>query len=116
MVAKSGTAIHKLAVDSKTRETTNKKWIVVTTINSPTKDIMRLARTPGWSLVVVGDVKTPSNWSLEGVHFLSIHDKRDNRSKNLPYKSYTRKNVGYLYAIQHGAEWIYDTDDDNKPY
>ncbi|PIO68768.1 hypothetical protein TELCIR_09431 [Teladorsagia circumcincta] len=36
--------------------------------------------------------------------------------RNLPYKSYTRKNIGYLYAIEHGAEWIYDTDDDNKPY
>ncbi|PAV80864.1 hypothetical protein WR25_07398 [Diploscapter pachys] len=23
--------------------------------------------------------------------------------------------VGYLYAISHGAEWIYDTDDDNRP-
>uniref|UniRef100_A0A914X6I5 Uncharacterized protein n=1 Tax=Plectus sambesii TaxID=2011161 RepID=A0A914X6I5_9BILA len=22
---------------------------------------------------------------------------------------------GYLYAIQNGAEWIYDTDDDNQP-
>ena len=23
--------------------------------------------------------------------------------------------IGYLYAISHGAEWIYDTDDDNRP-
>ena len=34
----------------------------------------------------------------------------------LPFNSYTRKNIGYLYAILHGAEYIYDTDDDNKPY
>ena len=34
----------------------------------------------------------------------------------LPYKSYTRKNIGYLYAIEHGAKVIYDTDDDNAPY
>jgi len=33
----------------------------------------------------------------------------------LPYKSYARKNIGYLYAIQHGAKQIYDTDDDNHP-
>ena len=33
----------------------------------------------------------------------------------LPYKSYARKNIGYLYAIQHGAKIIYDTDDDNSP-
>ena len=35
--------------------------------------------------------------------------------RKLPYKSYTRKMVGYLYAISRGAEWIYDTDDDNRP-
>ena len=33
----------------------------------------------------------------------------------LPYKSYSRKNMGYLYAIQHGAKMIYETDDDNSP-
>ena len=33
----------------------------------------------------------------------------------LKYKSYTRKNIGYLYAIQHGAKIIYETDDDNSP-
>ena len=33
----------------------------------------------------------------------------------LPYKSYARKNIGYLYAIQHGAKIIYETDDDNSP-
>ncbi|PAV88219.1 hypothetical protein WR25_21964 [Diploscapter pachys] len=38
-----------------------------------------------------------------------------NLVRKLPYKSYTRKMIGYLYAISHGAEWIYDTDDDNRP-
>ena len=33
----------------------------------------------------------------------------------IPYKSYARKNIGYLYAIQHGAKVIYETDDDNCP-
>jgi hypothetical protein len=31
----------------------------------------------------------------------------------LPTHSYTRKNIGYLYAIAHGAQRIYETDDDN---
>ena len=34
----------------------------------------------------------------------------------LPYRHYCRKNLGYLYAMQHGAEMIIDTDDDNIPY
>ncbi|KAK6040090.1 hypothetical protein COOONC_22405, partial [Cooperia oncophora] len=79
----------------------------------------RLAKIHGWSLVVVGDIKTPHNWSLEGVHYLSVHDQRSlgySIEEDMPYKSYTRKNIGYLYAIENGAEWIYDTDDDNKPY
>ncbi|PAV64696.1 hypothetical protein WR25_17882 isoform H [Diploscapter pachys] len=38
-----------------------------------------------------------------------------NLVRKLPYKSYTRKMIGYLYAISHGAEWIYDTDVDNRP-
>ena len=33
-----------------------------------------------------------------------------------PYNHYARKNIGYLYAIQQGADIIYDTDDDNLPY
>lgn len=34
---------------------------------------------------------------------------------HLPWNSYTRKMIGYLYAIERGAELIYDTDDDNAP-
>lgn len=95
------------------------KWIVVTSINYPTKDVKRLASLKGWNLVVVGDRKTPSDWHLESVHFLSLEVQQQlgfRISKMVPENSYTRKNIGYLYAIQRGAKWIYDTDDDNKPY
>lgn len=34
-------------------------------------------------------------------------------SRYLPWNHFGRKNVGYLYAIQHGAQFIWDTDDDN---
>jgi len=33
----------------------------------------------------------------------------------IPWNHFGRKNVGFLFAIAHGAEWIYDTDDDNEP-
>ncbi|KAF8380929.1 hypothetical protein PRIPAC_70071 [Pristionchus pacificus] len=95
------------------------KWIVVTSIQSPTEDVKRLASYPDWTLVVVGDTKTPADWSLSDVHYLSIEfqEAMGFASVNrLPTKSYTRKNAGYLYAIANGAHWIYDTDDDNKPY
>ncbi|CAB3403025.1 unnamed protein product [Caenorhabditis bovis] len=95
------------------------KWIVVTSISSPTDDVKRLASFQDWNLVVVADTKTPNDWHLEGVHYLSteLQEASDfSIVSKLPYKSYTRKNIGYLYAISNGAEWIYDTDDDNKPY
>ena len=33
----------------------------------------------------------------------------------IPWNHFGRKNVGFLYAIAHGAHVIYDTDDDNIP-
>ena len=38
------------------------KWIVLTTINSPTADVKKLAGIEGWKVVVVGDTKTPADW------------------------------------------------------
>ena len=40
----------------------HEKWIVVTTINSPTADVKKLAGIEGWKVVVVGDTKTPEDW------------------------------------------------------
>ena len=31
----------------------------------------------------------------------------------MPYKSFARKNVGYLFAVHHGAKVVFDFDDDN---
>ena len=33
--------------------------------------------------------------------------------KGVPWNSFGRKNVGFLYAIMHGAATIFDFDDDN---
>ena len=33
--------------------------------------------------------------------------------RQLPWNSFGRKNVGYVYAISQGAEVIFDFDDDN---
>ena len=34
--------------------------------------------------------------------------------KLLRWNHFGRKNLGFLYAVQHGARWVYDTDDDNE--
>jgi len=38
------------------------KWVVITTIRSPTDAVRMLADQPGWKMVVVGDRKTPNAW------------------------------------------------------
>ncbi|XP_059158102.1 uncharacterized protein LOC131942311 [Physella acuta] len=100
------------------REETSKKWIVLTTISAPTEQVEYLSNITGWRCLVVGDSKTPLTWSLPGCDYLSIEAQEELGfaiTKATPYGSYTRKNIGYLYAIIHGAEFIYETDDDNRP-
>jgi hypothetical protein len=91
-------------------------WAVVTTINYPTEALKKLNKMENVHLVVVADKKTPTDWHLEGCDFLSV-EKQLSLSYNiipqLPWNHYSRKNIGYLYAIEHGAQIIYDTDDDN---
>lgn len=95
----------------------NSKWIVVTTIQLPTKPMVTLSKLKGWSVVVVGDLKTPSEWSLPNCVFLSVERQKQLNyriHRLLPYRAYSRKNIGYLFAIRHGAKVIYETDDDNE--
>jgi len=91
---------------------------VLTTIFNPTEQVRKLSEIPGWQVVVVADTKTPSNWTLDNVIFLDINAQKQLGYKVLdilPWNSYTRKVIGYLYAIENGARFIYDTDDDNAP-
>ena len=45
------------------------KWIVLTTVNSPTADVKELAGIEGWKVVVVGDTKTPADWRYSYTYF-----------------------------------------------
>ncbi|RUS86837.1 hypothetical protein EGW08_005374, partial [Elysia chlorotica] len=77
-----------------------------------------MAAIPGWKIVVVGDKKTPANWSHPNCVFLSLAEQGTlgfQLSKRLPVHSYSRKNLGYLFAVRQGAKVIFDTDDDNRP-
>jgi hypothetical protein len=97
-------------------------WVVITTINSPTKaviDFSKITTRMGWKLLIVGDTKTPDDFKDVDCKYLSFHEQKQIYKKfaNLvPEKHYSRKNIGYIYAIENGAEWIFDTDDDNIPY
>ena len=95
------------------------RYIVITTINAPTEAILGFARRRDeYSLIVIGDVKTPEEWSLVGADF---HGHASQASlgfslpESLPDNHYSRKMIGYLVAIRAGAKSIIDTDDDNIP-
>lgn len=96
-------------------------WIVITTINKPSKAIRRyaeIAARMGWRLLIVGDLKTPDVFGDIECVFLSIEKQKQfcaTFTALIPVNHYCRKNIGYLYASEHGAEWIFDTDDDNIP-
>jgi hypothetical protein len=97
---------------------TANKFIIITSINPPTESVRQFSRLPGWQVIVVGDEKTPVDWRCDGVIYLSPADQAQLGFKILsllPHNHYGRKMVGYLYAMRHGAEVIYDTDDDNAP-
>jgi hypothetical protein len=96
-------------------------WIVVTSINPPTTAIKALAELcrQGWSAVVVGDTKTPADWHQDNIHYLSVDEQKKTfgaYADLLPYRHYCRKNLGYLYALSKGADYVLETDDDNIPY
>lgn len=97
------------------------KCIIITSIHGITDAVKSFARFEDWHVIVVGDKKTPplQKNPFPNVTFLSVRDQEDMDFSFLefcPFNHYVRKNLGYLYAIRHGATWIADTDDDNIPY
>jgi hypothetical protein len=96
-----------------------KKFIIITSIFPPTEAVYAFASREGYQLVVVGDKKTPADWSCAGAIYLGVDEQMALNSElasSIPYNHYGRKMMGYLYAMQQGAEIIIDTDDDNIPY
>lgn len=90
------------------------RWIIASVSDYPTDSLRGLVRIKGWQVLAVGNSRTPADWSLKGAIFLSfeMQSKLGFRVLDyLPYDSYVRKSVGYLFAIQHGATKIFDADD-----
>lgn len=96
-----------------------KRFIVITTIYPKAEAIEMFETYSDYQMIVVGDKKSHPIASSGNLTFLSIEEqlKFDYRlAGQCPFNHYSRKNIGYLYAIQRGADVIFDTDDDNIPY
>ena len=80
----------------------------------PSDSLRNLVKIKGWQVLAIGNSRTPSDWSLKGAIYLSLEMQANLGFRvvdYLPYDSYVRKTVGYLFAIQHGAKKIFDADD-----
>jgi hypothetical protein len=68
--------------------------------------------------IVIGDTKSPATFELDGCDFWDIPRQQSldfELAAITPTKHYSRKNIGYLLAMQRGADRIIETDDDNLP-
>lgn len=95
------------------------KVIVTTTINAVTKAIEKFDQMKDWTLVVAGDKKTPGPYRLKNGVFLTCEDQEKiNRelSDLIGWNCIQRRNFGFLWAYDHGADIIAVIDDDNIPY
>jgi len=99
-------------------------WGTTTTIFDPSPAVLQFLSMEGSCLVVVGDKKTRDGpWrELESRHgnpklvFLGAGNQTTlpySIVKRIPWNHFGQKNIAYLYAIHHGAEMVYDWDDDN---
>lgn len=94
------------------------KFIVITTINPKSLAIKKFEEFNDWHIIIVGDLKSKPIISTPTLTYLSINDQKELNYEildYLPYNHYARKTIGYLWALEHDAEIIFDTDDDNTP-
>ena len=101
-----------------------RRWAVLTTIWEPSEAVRRQVKLHNWCLVIVSDRKTPAPYEtgwVEGegngevvVLTTKVQETMDSPFVHtIPWSHFGRKNIGYLYAIMHGASVIWDFDDDN---
>jgi hypothetical protein len=93
--------------------------IVTTTINPPTEAIARFDELPDWHLIVIGDRKTPSGYRLRRGRYVTPEEQErrfPRLSALLGWNCIQRRNIGFLLALEMGADIVASVDDDNVPY
>ena len=88
--------------------------VIITTINPLNDNIKQFTKIDNFRTIIIGDVKS-SVYEYENLIFLSIEDQMHleyESIKTIPKNHYSRKNIGYLYAIDNNSDIIYESDDD----
>lgn len=107
---------------------TQKKAIVTTTINPPTKALIKfaeIATSDDWHMFIVGDQKTPHEdykefcSKYECATYITPEDQEEiskELSDLIGWNCIQRRNFGIIAAYKWGADIIATIDDDNIPY
>ncbi len=98
------------------------KSLIITSIANDQHPILkqfaRECKEQNTSFIVIGDTKSPADFSLNDCDFWNIDRQFAmpfKLAKITPTRHYSRKNLGYLLAIKNGSTEIVETDDDNIP-
>jgi hypothetical protein len=92
--------------------------IVTTTINAPTKAVKLYDQMADWTLLVIGDQKTPKDYTLENGVYVSPQEQEarfPKLSELLGWNAIHRRNLGFLWAMDFNPEIVAVIDDDNIP-
>ena len=96
------------------------KFIVTTTIQEPTEATIKFSKKKDWTLVVVGDKKTPASEykKINCIYLTPKEQEKINKelSDEIGWNSIQRRNMGFLFAYKEGADVVASVDDDNIPY
>lgn len=72
----------------------------------------------GWHLLAVTDLRTPEDFRLKNGSVISPRDQEDaypEISEVIGWNTVDRRNLGFLWAMEAGAEIVATVDDDNVP-
>jgi len=101
-----------------------KKFIITTTINEPTEATLKfatIADKKDFTFVIVGDTKTPHEMyqqlvsDFQNVVYLTPEYQTElypELSEIIGWKTIQRRNIGFVYAYQNGADIVATVDDD----
>lgn len=105
-----------------------KKFIITTTINHPTEATIKfceISDKKDFQFVIIGDTKTPHEeyHNLESIYQNVTYLPPVTQSELYPelsdiigWKTIQRRNIGFVYAYEQGADVVATVDDDNIPY
>ncbi|NQU74178.1 MAG: hypothetical protein HQ547_05665 [Candidatus Omnitrophica bacterium] len=95
-----------------------KKIITTTTTQYPTDALEKFDNLEDWTLIVVGDKKTPKDFKLKNGIYISPDDQEKynkNLSDLIGWNTHARRNFGHLWARDMRADIVASVDDDNIP-